>query len=482
MLKDRRGRFMESTSFPPVPRPSGLAGSGFAVHGMVLAALFLLWGGCQPTETGVQSYLEGTITVRPEIDTTENYSGFRVLVAQGRGRTIDTLGSAVTDREGRFQMTVTAPERGIYPLVLWGRQGQERLGRTSYVVAPGDSGTLEVELPLERPLRVQSPENTALLGYRNTMAVHRQTLVQRLQEGSYDSNAIAQSVRQTSSVLWSLQDSYPGTYTSQLAAVESLSLLEGWNDSLVVSRAQQIEPSNPRYVEALRIARRASARLHGQQASLDLINDFEARAATEQQRAGVQAARVRAFIDSLQEEAALSAAQRLKSEHPNTSWAEWADQAMYEARNLLPGMEAPNLEVQTLEGDSLTLGDLWGGPVVLEYYRPGNEVFTRQLPSRNALHEATRSHAVTFLSISLEPDTILNQAFLNNRSLPGHHVIAPEGEEDPLVQRYNVAEIPTRFLIDADGNIVGRYGGSSFLGLQEDLTRLVGAEPLANQP
>lgn len=446
------------------------------LRGVLLTGVFLVGMACQSDESTVQSYLEGTVTVRPSVDTSQNYSGFRVMVAHAQGRTIDTLGYAETDREGTFELTVTAPERGVYPLILWGRRGQERLGQIRYVVAPGDSGTMQAELPLERPLRVQSPENSAFLAYRNTMAMHRETLVQRLQEGGHSSDALVQSVRQTSSILWSLQDTYPETYASDLSVVESLSLLEGWDDSLVVERARQIEPSNPQYVEAAQIARRASARFLGQEATLDLIDDFEARAATPQQRAGVQAIRVRAFMDSLQSEAALSAAQQLQSEFPGTQWAEWADKAMYEAKNLLPGMSAPELEARTMAGDSLRLSDLWGRPVVLEFYQPDSEQFTRQLSSRNALHEATRSDSIAFLSISVEPDTTLNRAFLNSHAFPGHHIIASEGLEDSLARQYNVADVPTRFLIDADGKIVSRYEGSSFLAFQEDLIKLVDEE------
>ncbi|HKL88521.1 MAG TPA: hypothetical protein VJ884_05910, partial [Salinibacter sp.] len=60
-----------------------------------------------------------------------------------------------------------------------------------------------------------------------------------------------------------------------------------------------------------------------------------------------------------------------------------------------------------------------------------------------------------------------------NRSMPGRRVIAAGGQEDPIVEAYNVADVPVRYLIGADGRIVGRYDGSAFLALQEDLTRLI---------
>ena len=442
--------------------------------GLLLTLLLLGLMGCRPEPEGVRSYLEGQITVRSSIDSSGDYSGFRVLALQADGRTLDTLGQGVTGPDGRFEMTVTAPERGTYPLVVWGRQGQQRLAATDYVVAAGDSGTLNVELPVRRGgLRVRSPENAALMAYRNTIAQHRRTLVQQIQTDGADSVAMRQGVRQTSSMLWSLRETFPEAYASQLGAAESLSLLAGWNDSLVVARARSIEPSNPRFVEAARIARRAQARLRGQDAALRLLDEFETRAVSSAQKAGVQSIRVRAFIDSLHSDAALSAAQTLKNEYPNTTWADWADRAMYEVNNLLPGSDAPTFEARTVRGDSLSIDGLRGRPILLEYYRPGNNLYARQLSTRNALYRNTRSDSVAFVSISVEPDSLVYRAFTENRAFPGRKVIAPGGLDGPLARTYNVVNVPTRVLIDADGRIVGRYPGTAFLALQEELARLL---------
>jgi len=454
-----------------------------AVRGLLLFSLFVLGVSCQQSGPGVQSYLEGRVTLAPRVDTLGDCSGFRVLVMRAQGRQIDTLGHAVTNRDGHFRMTVAAPQRGIYSLTVWGRRGNERLAATDYVVTPGDSGTLSVELPPERQsLRVESPENSALRAYSNAMATHQRMLSRSLGIEAHRSNALVQSVRLTSSVLWSLRENNPGTYAGQLAAVRSVSLLGGWNDSLAVARARQIEPSNPWYVDAVRTARRAEARLHGQQAALDLLDRFEARAATAPKTAGVKAIRIQAFLDSLQTGAARSAAQQLTSRHSETRWAAWADRVRYEAEHLMPGMTAPNLTVQTLSGDSLSLRALRGHPVLLEYYHPGSNAYARQLPARRNLYDATRADSVTFLSISVEPDTVVNRAFLSNRKPPGHHVIAPQGRDASIVERYNVVDVPTRFLLDAHGWIVAQYHSAPLLSLQRDLVRILEERPLLPRP
>jgi len=434
--------------------------------------------GCQTQQKGVQSTLEGQITVEPSVDTTGDYSGFRVLVADAEGWTIDTLAHAVTDRSGTFSTSVRAPERGVFPLSLWGRDGKKQVGATDLVIAEGDSATLEASLPQDaNRLRVQSRENDAWAGYQSAMGHHHQTLLRRVEGDVSDVNATSQGVRQTSSILWSLRKTFPGTYAAQMAAVESVTLLEGWNDSLIVERIHEISPENPRYVEAARVARRAMERTEGRQSALALLDTLEARARTDNQRAGVHAVRVGAFIDSLQSEAALSAAGTLRNRYPNTKWSRWAKRVRYELNDLQPGRVAPNVTVHTLLGDSLTIGGLRGRPVVLEFYRPEHGLYARQLHTRNALYRATRPDSVAFVSISVEPDTLVNEAFLRTRSVPGHRVIAVDGLASPVAKSYNVVHTPVRFLISAEGRIVRRYAGSALLALQNDLLAKIEAMP-----
>jgi hypothetical protein len=460
---------------------SGVASLGRCVLGALL--LIALGGACQQPSSSIQGHLEGRILVDSSAGGLEGYRDLRVLVVRPDGRRLDTLGHAQPGPDGHFRTPVTAPERGIYSLSLWGRGGREQLAGTEYVAAPGDTATLRAELPLgETPLRPVSPENRALQAYRTAMTMHQRLLTRRLRAAPPSANVQVQNIRLTSSILWRLRDPYPGTYAAEFAAVESLSLLEGWNDSLVVARALQIPPDSPRYVDAAHIARRAEARRHGHRAALTLLDTLEARAPGPRQRAGIQAARVQAFLDSAQVEAALSASQQLRANFPRTPWTRWARGTRHEAARLRPGTTAPNLTLRTLRGDTLSLRSLRGRPVVLEYYRPGLDLYVLQRPLRNALYDATRTDSVHFVSVSIEPDTLVNRAFLQQRRLPGHRAIAAGGTRDTLVTRYNAVHVPHWVLIDGAGTIVGRYQASDFPALRQSLTQLLRAEPPRASP
>ncbi len=446
---------------------------------MAVMSVFLFASGCQDGSSRpktVQSVIGGHITVDAAVDASTDYSGFDILIVHPDGRSLDTLGQATTRMDGSYQVVVTAPERGIYPLVV--RRRGNILLRTDYVVAAGDTASMNIVFPFTgNYVPIRSPENSALIAFRNTMGLHRQRLMQRIQRDVYSESTVSMNVRQTSSILWGMRENYSETYATQIASVESLALLESWNDSLVVARASQITPTNPRFVTAGQIARRSQARVAGQEAAISLLKTFQDKAEQPDDRAALQAEQVRAYIDSLQEKDALSAARRLSDEHEGTQWAEWADRARYEVEHLLPGKPAPTVAARTIQGDTVSLDSLRGYLVVLEFYHPRDEVYQQQIPTRNALYEATRTDSVAFVSVSMEPDSLLNRAFFDGRTLPGQHVIAADGSDSDLVMKYNVASVPFRYLIDRNGDIVDKYPGSTFFAMQDAITKRLSDRP-----
>ncbi len=424
-------------------------------------------------ETTVHSYLEGRLTVSAEVDSVPDYRDFEVLVALSNEGEPDTLGFAVTDSTGGFHLGVTAPDRGLYPLFV-SRRGQI-LGVGELAVAEGDSATLKATFPLgNRSLRFRSLENSAWAAYRNTKAQYNQALVELIRSGQYDERAVANRVAQTTMIFWDIRTTFPNTMGSEVASAEAVLMIGGWNDSLALAWAMEIDPHHPSYAEVGRMARQAQARLAGQAAALQLIGDFQARAVNDQQRAQLQSELVLAHLDSLQHDEALAAAHALTDTYPNTDWTDWAARAIYELENLLPGMMAPSFTATTNEGDTVVLDSLRGRLVLLEFYVPQDPVFQREVRERNALYEAVGEAALAIVSVSAEPDTLLNEAFLEGRDVPGFHVFAPEGLDNRVARSYNINVLPTRYLIDGEGKIVGKYVGGAMATLREDVMVLRG--------
>ena len=415
----------------------------------------------------VQSLFEGTITIRPEVDPTKDYRGFGVLVAQSEDGEPDTLGYAVTDSSGYFSMQVTAPVRGMYGLVI-SRVGQI-LASGRIVIADGDSASLVAAFPLHgRTMRIRSLENSAWQAYQNTLAQHERELVELVQSGTYEEEIVNARYSQTTTILWDLQQTFPNSMAGELAAAEAIVMGSGWNDSLAIARMRALPSSNARFTDAARSARHAQARLAGQSAALALLDEITERTESSVQRAEIASERVLAHIDSSQFDAALEVAQTMQEDFVDTQWATWAERATYEIQNLLPGMEAPNFTVRDANGDSLSLQDLRGKHVILEFYRPEDDLYQRELPGRNNIYTVLGADQVEIVSISMQPDTLVNEAFFEERIAPGRHVY---GGLD-VAQQYNIHVLPTRYVIDPQGNLVNKYVGGTMAALYEDMVRL----------
>lgn len=440
---------------------------------MVLLILITACGREEAPLPGVSSYLEGKITVRADTDSLPDYRGFEVLVALQTDGEPDTLGYAVTDSAGLFQMDIRAEADGVYPMIV-SRAGTI-LAVDELVVAEGDSGAVTLRFPNgNRPFVIRSRQNGAWMAYKNTKAQYNQSLMQQLRSGTYDEAAIRQYVVQASSILWSLRDTYPNTVGAELAAAEAVVMLDGWDDALLLERADALEAGNKSIVEVGRAARRAKARLAGQAEAVALVRRFQERVGNPEQKAALASEIVVAYLDSLQTEEALAAAREIKANWQDGEWATWADRALYELENLLPGMKAPGFAATTLQGQAVGLEGLQGQVVILEFYAPENPIFQRELAERNALFRTYVDAPFSVLSVSLQPDTLMTEAFLEGRDVAGQHIIARGGMKGDLAQLYNINVLPTRYLIDRNGRILGKYVGSALDALQVDLQEQFG--------
>ena len=419
----------------------------------------------------VHSHVEGTFSVRSEIDSTRNYANFRVSVLGQKEGNVDTLGTALTGADGSFVMDVHAPEPGVYPISV--DRGEGELAMGEFVAVDGDSVRVSATFPLgARRLRIVSPENAAWTAYRNAKVQHNYAMAELIGAGDYTADMMERVITQTSTVLWNIQSTYPETIGGNLAKAESVIMMEGWNDSLVVARLREIAPSNASMVEVARAARRSIARLEGGAASLRYLTQLVDEV-PEGMRAGILAEAVVAYADSNAATEAVEAATELRRNYPDSPWAQWAIRATYDLENLQPGMEAPAFALVDRGGQSLTSSSLSGRFVILEFFDPLEPIFQREMAVRDYLAGTIPEALFQYVSVSVEADEAVNQALFEEGDRPGLFVFSDEGIQQQIVQDFNVHIMPTRFLIDPDGRIVARYTGPALDDLESDLITII---------
>ncbi|NNF03447.1 MAG: redoxin domain-containing protein [Rhodothermales bacterium] len=369
-------------------------------------------------------------------------------------------------------MTVRSPEEGVYPLIV------SRSGRTlsvdEFVAVDGDSVRISGTYPLgARPLRIVSPENAAWSAYRNTRRQHDARVAELLEAGEGTIVRLSEVTMSTASILWSIPDLYPGTIASTLARAESVVMLEGWDDQLALDRVPSIAPDNRLITDVVRAARRSLARTAGQDSSVQFIRSFVEKVDDPDKKAMLMAELVVAYTDSLQTDLAVETASELRRRFPDSEWASWASRATYELENLMPGMTAPGFTIVTRDGERVSSSDINQGFILLEFYEPLDQVFLRELARRNAVIEALDGSILRAVSMSVDPDSAVNEALFDGRDLPGMFSYLPDGRQSAVAQAYNVHVLPTRYLIDPDGRIVSKYRGPAMNAIEQDLAAVI---------
>lgn len=435
---------------------------------------------CSSGDYPVHSTVSGEFSVRAEIDSTGNHAGFRVAILGQKDGDVDTLGTAVTGADGSFAFDVFAPEPGIYPISVE-RYGSE-LALGEFVAVDGDTVRISAVFPLgARRLRIVSAENAAWTAYRNAKTQHNHSMAELIGAGGYTADMMERVITQTSSILWNIQTTFPSTIGGDLAKAESVIMMEGWNDSLVVARYLEIDPSNESVVEVAKAARRAVARTRGGQAALGLLASY-LESVPETKKAGIMAEIVIAHADSNQASEAVEVASELRRLYPESPWADWAVRATYDLENLQPGMEAPAFSLVDREGNELTSSNLAGNFIILEFFDPLEPIYQREMAARNNIADKLSERLFRYVSVSVEPDEDVNEALFDEVEQPGYFVWSDQGMNQQVVKDFNVHVIPTRFLMDPDGRIVAKYTGPAIDDLESDLVGIINSfNQLADQ-
>jgi hypothetical protein len=416
--------------------------------------------------------VEGFITVSAQIDSTQDYSGIELIVTDGQQDGPDTLGYAITDTDGAFSMDVDASDRGVFPFVI--KRGGSVINVAQFVVAPSDTVSIRAELPLGNRIPIiKSYENSAWAAFRNAEAAHSDRVNKLL--GGQDANAeqLRQSIEQASGVLWSIRNTYPGTMAADVASAKSVVMLDGWNDSLLVVRLQELDPEAPGFAETVQAGGRAETRLHGLAAGVELLTTMRDKTERPDAQAAIQREIALAYLDMGAGEEAFAAAESLKVNYAGTEWAEWAGRAQYAARNLMPGMPAPDFTLKTRTGGTVDLDSLRGKVVVLEFWAPRDRQAAQDLSSiRQIVESDAWSMGIEWVSVGLEVDDDLYEAFFEGRTVPGTQVRDTEDVMQDLIRRFNVEVVPTRYLIDQEGRIVRKYTGNTLLELSAEIENM----------
>ncbi len=128
------------------------------------------------------------------------------------------------------------------------------------------------------------------------------------------------------------------------------------------------------------------------------------------------------------------------------------------------GESAPNISAQLVSGETFELSDLKGHYVLLDFWGSWCPPCRKEIPDLKTLyrdyHGRDYKNATGFeiVSVALEKSDKLTKQIIQQQNMnwPYHIIdVTRVVLMSPIAQQYSVKELPTKFLINPEGEIMG---------------------------
>jgi peroxiredoxin len=130
------------------------------------------------------------------------------------------------------------------------------------------------------------------------------------------------------------------------------------------------------------------------------------------------------------------------------------------------GRSLPQVDVQTLNGDAFSTGDLIGRPLIVNFWYSTCAPCKKELPAFAAV-QAEYGDKVRFVGVDTLPPSDHEEAFARDKGVQYELLYDPDGE---LTTAVGVAAFPQTLIINAQGIIIQQTGELTQAKL-EDLIR-----------
>ncbi len=138
-----------------------------------------------------------------------------------------------------------------------------------------------------------------------------------------------------------------------------------------------------------------------------------------------------------------------------------------EAKTALEGKSAPAFQLTSLEGKTVSLADLKGQVVVLDFWASWCPPCIESLPHMGKLYEQKRDDGVKVFAINVAEDKAAVEAFLKSKNIDIPVLLDKDGS---VARKYNATSIPQTVVIGKDGtvkNVFACFGKDTLTKVRE---------------
>tara|TARA_R100001143_G_scaffold63515_2_gene71273 strand:+ start:69782 stop:70975 length:1194 start_codon:yes stop_codon:yes gene_type:complete len=374
----------------------------------------------------------------------------------------DTLFTAVTDSTGHFEGIATFTESDIYPMLV--SRSSNVLGIINMVFADGDTIQIAGQIPnITESVTIDSRENEVYKTFERVDSSFDR-VVNFINAGYFSADSVGIEVEKWSDIYWEVFETYPEMYAGKLAAENSISLLRTWNDTLMVSRADEIMADLGRILPStLHTVIEYQAEVGGLENAVAKLDEYRKLTNRRSQLLDIDVQKIELLFDSSRTMEANRFLDQFKSEYSDNPMAmEWAENITYDLEFLAPGNPFPNFDFITISGDTLSNSSLQGKPYLIEITRFDNFLYQQQFDRTVSIYQIYQNFDLEIVTVPVATTDVTLQAFFSERSLLWNVVQPNSFDAEEIVALLNINRLPTRFLIDRDGNIIRRYIGNEY--------------------
>jgi len=117
---------------------------------------------------------------------------------------------------------------------------------------------------------------------------------------------------------------------------------------------------------------------------------------------------------------------------------------------------APDFSLEDLEGNRLSLGDLRGKVVLLNFWATWCPACNLEMPSMESLHRELGNEGLVIIAVNFREGPEEVKSHLHKQQLSFKALLDRVGE---IFARYETWLLPTTYLIGKDGELVGKVVG-----------------------
>ncbi len=114
------------------------------------------------------------------------------------------------------------------------------------------------------------------------------------------------------------------------------------------------------------------------------------------------------------------------------------------------GNPAPDFQLQNLDGQTVSLGNLQGKPLLINFWATWCPPCRSEMPYIQEIYEEWSDKGLVLLAINIGESSSKVEEFMQSHNLS--FTVLLDTRQD-ITQKYNIQYIPTTFFIDKDGII-----------------------------